>query len=110
MRPLRFLFLATLTAVIGTACARGVTMNPEVGEAYAVNVVNEMPHPMIISYDDGVTTRTLGTVGAERQDRFVVAGAQATTITIIARDEAGTHTVRRTITLSAGGAVQVRIN
>lgn len=110
MRRLRFLALALLTAATAIACARGVTLNPDGGQSYAVNVVNEMPHAMVISFDDGSTTRLLGTVSARRQERFIIAGAQRPTVTVIATDEADTHTVRRTVTLSPGTTVEVRIN
>lgn len=110
MPRLRLLALALLVASVGLACARGVTLNPDAGQSYAVNVVNEMPHPMVVSYDDGETVRLLGTVGAEREERFVIAGASRTTITLVATDEADTHTVRRTVSLVPGGTVEVRLN
>jgi hypothetical protein len=110
MRRYRLLFLALVVAVAGTACARGVTLNPDAGQTYAVNVVNQMPHAMIVSFDDGSGTRLLGTVGSNREERFVVAGAARETVTIVARDEGDTHTVRRTVTLISGGTVEVRLN
>lgn len=110
MRRLRFLALTLLMGTVGLACARGVTLNPEAGQSYAVNVSNEMPHAMILYVDDGTTPRLLGTVPANRQERFIVAGARQPTVTLIATDEADTHTVRRTVTLRAGETVNVRIN
>jgi len=64
----------------------------------------------VVSVDDGSAVRTLGTVAANRQDRFVIATGRAGTVTLIATDEADTHTVRRTVTLVAGETVTVRIN
>lgn len=110
MRRLRLLALILVTAATTAACARGVTLNPDAGQSYAVNVINEMPHAMIVSFDDGATTRLLGTVGAQRQERFVIAGAERPTVTLIATDEGDTHTVRRTVTLAPGTTVDVRIN
>lgn len=110
MRRLRLLALAVLVSVAGVACARGVALDTDPGQTYAVNVVNQMPHAMIVSFDDGSGTRLLGTVGASRSERFVVAGSSAATVTIIARDEADTHTVRRTVSLIPGGTVEVRLN
>lgn len=110
MRRLRLLALVLITAASAAACARGVTLNPEAGESYAVNVVNEMPHAMIVSYDDGQNTRLLGTVNANREERFIIAGAYRPTVTLIATDEGDTHTVRRTVTLLPGSTVDVRIN
>lgn len=110
MRRLRLLTLAALVSVAGLACARGVTLNPDAGQTFAVNVINEMSHAMVISYDDGQTTRPLGTVGANQRDRFVIATADGTTVTIVATDQGDTHTVRRTVALSPGQTVDVRIN
>lgn len=110
MRRFRLLVLALLVAVAGTACARGVTLNPETGSTYAINVVNQMSHSMIVSFDDGSSTRLLGTVGANREERFVIAGAARSTVTIVAHDEGDTHTVRRTVTLVPDGTVDVRLN
>lgn len=109
MRRLRLLILTLLVAAGGLACARGVSLNADPG-SYAVNVANEMSHAMIIYVDDGETTRLLGTVAGQRQERFVIAGAARATVTIIATDEPDTHTVRRTVTLSPGYPVDVRIN
>lgn len=111
MRRIRLTLLAVLAlAATSVACTRGVSYDPEPGETYAVNVVNQMPHPMIISFDDGTGSRLLGTVAGNRTERFVVAGAANPTVSIVASDEGETHTVRRTVTLVAGGTVDVRIN
>ncbi|MFP4623197.1 MAG: hypothetical protein ACLFRX_03350 [Gemmatimonadota bacterium] len=109
MRRLRLLAIALLVTAV-SACARGVTLNPDAGTTYAISVVNELTYPMIISFDDGEQTRLLGTVGANREERFVLAGASRQTVTVIATDEADTRTVRRTVTLSPGATVDVRIN
>ncbi len=112
MRRLRFLTLAALTALIvvaSGACARNVALNEDIGQTYAVNVINRMPHAMVISYDDGQTTRPLGTVAANRSERFVIAGASGSTITLVATDAGDTMTARRTVVLSAGSTVDVII-
>lgn len=110
MRRLRLSALAAILAFAGLACARGVALNPEPGQSYAVTVVNELAEPLIVSFDDGTTTRLLGTVGADRRERFVLGGAERETVTIVATDEAETRTIRRTVTLRAGSAVEVRLN
>ncbi|MEJ2503298.1 MAG: hypothetical protein P8177_08280 [Gemmatimonadota bacterium] len=110
MRLLRPVLLAALVLITAAACARGVSMNQDAGQTYAVSVRNDMPHPMIVSFDDGSGTRLLGTVAADRTERFVIAASAQQTITIIATDEGDTHTVRRTVTLEPGGTVDVRIN
>lgn len=111
MRRLRLTLLATLALVAGlAACTRGVDFDPDPGQTYAVNVVNTFPQAMIVSYDDGTGPRLLGTVAANRTERFVVAGTAAGTVSIIARDEGDTRTIRRTVSLVPGGTVEVRLN
>ena len=109
MRRSRTLVPAALLALAAAACA-GASMDTDMGPRYGVAVMNEMPHPMIVSLDDGTSTLMLGTVGAEREERFVLDSVAGTTVTIIARDEGDTHSVRRTVVLRAGETVEVRIN
>lgn len=108
MRRLRLLALSAVAALAAAACA-GTSMDSELGDRYGLTVANEMPHAMIVSLDDGSSTRLLGTVGPEREERFVLYGTAATTVTVVARDEGDTHTVRRTVTLRAGESVEVRL-
>lgn len=109
MKRLRLLALSALVAFAGAACA-GASLDDELGQRYGLTVRNEMPHAMIVSVDDGSGMRLLGTVGAQREERFVLYGSSNETVTIVARDEADTHTVRRTVTLRAGESVAVRLN
>lgn len=110
MRRLRLLSLALLVSFTGMACARAVTLNEDAGQTYAVTVINELSQAMVISYDDGQTTRPLGTVQANQRERFVIAGASGTTVTLVATNQADTRTVRRTVVLAPGQTVDVRIN
>ncbi len=106
LAPLAVLFLAATTACV----PRGVDFGPDAEQAAAVTVINEMAHPMIVWFDDGTGERLLGTVAAGSRDRFVIAGTTATTVSVIARDEAETQTVRRTVTLVPAESVEVRLN
>lgn len=111
MRRLSLLLpLAALSLAVVTACARGVEFDPDLQRTHAVNVINEMPHAMVVWFDDGTGERMLGTVAAQSRDRFVIAATTAGTISVVARDEGTTHTVRRTVTLVPGGSVDVRLN
>jgi hypothetical protein len=111
MRRLPLLLLtAALVTGASTACARGVDFGPDTQQTQAINVYNEMSHPMIVAFDDGTGERLLGTVAARSTDRFVIAGTSATTISVVAYDQGRTHTVRRTVTLVPGASVDVRIN
>ena len=107
--PLAFAVLALSVAVSLVGCARSVELNTDPGESYAITVVNPRAEPMIVSFDDGSGTRLLGTVGANRSERFVVAGSGSETVSIIARDEGESFTVRRTVVLRAGDTVEVRL-
>jgi hypothetical protein len=109
MKRLRLLAFAATVALAGLACA-GTSLDSELGQRYGLTVLNEMPHAMIVSVDAGSGTRLLGTVGAQREERFVLYDASAGTVTIVARDEGDSHTVRRTVTLRAGESVTVRLN
>jgi FtsP/CotA-like multicopper oxidase with cupredoxin domain len=112
MKRLRVFTLVALTALVAAAsgaCARNVTLNEDAGQTYAVNVINRMSHAMTIAYDDGQTTRPLGTVAANRSERFVIAAVSGSTITLVATDPADTQTVRRTVALSPGATVDVVI-
>jgi hypothetical protein len=110
MRRLPLLFPLAALLLVGTACARGVDFDPDVQQTHAVNVINDLPHPMVVWFDDGTGERLLGTVAARSRDRFILAGTAATTVSVVARDEARTHTVRRTVTLVPGGSVDVRLD
>ena len=109
MRRLPLAALAAALALVGAACAT-VPVEDDAGQPYTLQVVNEMPHPMILSVDDGETTRILGTVGADRQEYFVIHHAGGGTVTVIATDQEETHTVRRTVVLDPNDPVEVRIN
>lgn len=111
MRRIRPTLLALVALLVGlTACTRSVDFDPDPGSTYAVNVVNPSSQPMIVSFDDGSGPRLLGTVGANRTERFVVAASQGGTVSIIAHDEAETRTVRKTVVLEPGGTVEVRLD
>lgn len=109
MNRLRLLAISAMIAFASAACA-GSSLDSELGQRYGLTVQNEMPHAMIVSVDDGSGTRLLGTVGPEREERFVLYATSAETVTIVARDEGDTHTVRRTVRLRAGESVAVRLN
>lgn len=111
MARTRLLPLAALLVVATlSGCARSVALNTDPGETYAVNVTNPLSHAMIVSFDDGSGSRLLGTVGAGRTERFVIAGSASQTVSIVAHDERETHTVRRTVVLQPGATVDVRLN
>jgi hypothetical protein len=111
MRRLPLLLpVAALIIAVAAGCARGVDFDPDVQRTNAINVINELAHPMVVWFDDGTGERLLGTVAAGSRDRFILAGTMASTVSVVARDEGRTHTVRRTVTLVPGGSVDVRLD
>jgi hypothetical protein len=102
--------LVVLVLAAAAACARPVDFATDPGQVQAVNVINELGQPMIVAFDDGTGERLLGTVASRATERFVLAGVGTPTVSIIARDQEGARTVRRTVALVPGGVVDVRIN
>ena len=96
MHPIRSAVIAALAVLaIAAGCARGVAVQSEPGPAYSLEIVNTLPQPMIVSFDDGRGSRLLGTVPASGQATFLVTGPASTTITVTALDQAGTVTIER---------------
>lgn len=100
--------LCALLATVG-ACSRGVGVESEPGPAYAVEVANPMPQPMIISYDDGTGVRLLGTVPPNGSARFVITRPASRQISMTATDEGRTLTVTRHVVLQAGQVTEVSL-
>jgi hypothetical protein len=86
-----------------------VAVQSEPGPAYAIEVDNPMSHPMIVSYDDGTGAHLLGTVSAGTRGRFVITRPASQNLTILATDEARTHTVRRAVTVQQGVVTEVSL-
>lgn len=104
------LLLASLLALLTTACARGVAVQSEPGPAYAIQVNNPMSQPMIVSYDDGTGSHLLGTVSAGTQGRFVITRPASENLTITATDESRTLTVTRAVTVRQGVVTEVSLS
>lgn len=69
-----------------SACARAVNVGNTPGPTYAVEVRNAFDVDMIVSYDDGGGPRVLGTVNANRTERFIIATPARTNIQLSAVD------------------------
>ncbi|HEX7048663.1 MAG TPA: hypothetical protein VF188_00505 [Longimicrobiales bacterium] len=89
------------------ACARGVAVESEPGPAYTLEVTNPMPHPMIVSYDDGTGVRLLGTVSANGSGRFVITTPASRSISVLATDEQRVHSVTKSVVLLPGQITEV---
>ena len=78
-------------------------IQPGVASTYTVAINNPMPHAMIVTveYTGGGETE-LGTVPAGSEQAFTVAASAGETVTLVATDEAGTHSPSTTMTLPTG--------
>ena len=88
LRQLLLGFALVLSAT-SAACAsrRPVSIGTDV--TYPVEIVNQLSQQMTVFWSDGGEPRMLGTVGASRTERFIVAGSSSASITITARDASG---------------------
>jgi hypothetical protein len=78
-------------------------VEPGISSTYEVVVTNPMPHAMIVTveYTGGGETE-LGTVPAGGEQSFTVAASAGETITLVATDEAATHSPTTSMTLPEG--------
>jgi hypothetical protein len=105
LRPL----LPLLAAAALFAC-RSVAVASDPRPTYSVNVHNETSVDLIVSYNDGRGDAVLGTVPANRTERFIIAAPQGTTITVRGTNEARTRTAGPIeVRLVAGTPQQVRL-
>ncbi|HUF90284.1 MAG TPA: hypothetical protein VMR66_09920 [Gemmatimonadota bacterium] len=89
------------TATSGAeAVSGGVAPSSSTSEAM---ITNTMPHAMIVTieYPGGGATE-LGVVPASGEQTFTLAASAGETVTLVARDEADTHSRDATLTLSEG--------
>lgn len=91
------------------ACARAVEVNSEPSTVYAIEVYNPQSVDMVVSYDDGNGTRTLGTVRAGTRERFVIAAPPAPSIQVSARSSSGRSVGPIPVGLTLGQTTQVRL-
>jgi len=90
---------------------RSVAIESEPGPVYAIEVYNSHTLPMAVSYTDEGGSHELGTVAARSRQRFVIAGASGTTVTISGASESGSRTARaKTVTLRTGETVPVTLD
>ncbi len=110
MRNRRLQPVLVLLAIVGAAaCARAVEVNSEPSTVYAIEVYNPRSTDMIVSYDDGNGTRTLGTVRAGTRERFVIAAPPGPTIQLTGRSSSGATVGPMTVSLTLGQTTQVRL-
>ena len=93
------------TTAVGTAptTAPAVAGDPDVAAVtdYSLVVTNPMPHTMIVTIQHDGLSHELGAVPANGETTFAAPVAPGATVTLIARDEAETHSPTATLTLPA---------
>jgi len=104
-RAIRCIILLAALALPASCGRTGVESEP--GPAYALEVTNPRPYPMIISYDDGSGVRLLGIVQPNGATRFVITTPASREITVFATDEPQTRSVTRAVTLQPGEVTTV---
>jgi hypothetical protein len=101
-----------LAVLLLAGCARAVAIESDApGSAYTVFVTNSTSSTLDVSFNDGGDDRALGSVGAGRTERFIVASPRRTDITIAGATSSGTRLsgpVRVTLTAGAGARVTLR--
>ena len=98
-----------LSLLIAAGCARAIEVNSEPSTVYAIEVHNPQNVDMIVSYDDGDGTRTLGTVRADGRERFVIAAPPTPRITITGRSSGGRTAGPIVVDLRLGTTTAVRL-
>ena len=103
--------LLLVLATASTACAsmRKVSVGEESSQTYSIDVTNQRNSTMTVSWSDGSDTRTLGTVAAGRTERFIIAGAKSTSISVTGRNSSGASSGPYSVTLVAGAAQKVTL-
>jgi hypothetical protein len=79
------------TALALTGCARAMSVTADPRPVHRITVQNEFAEAMIVSYDDGRGDALLGMVPAGQTEHFVIA-SQAGSVTVSARNAAGSRT------------------
>jgi hypothetical protein len=82
---------AIIVAATLSGCARAMMVGSDAGPIYRLTVHNEAAEAMIVSYNDGRGDALLGTVPARSTDHFSVGRPATTSITVNARNVAGTR-------------------
>ena len=101
MKKLVMLMLVALTTA-GCASMRGVNVGSEPNNNFSLDVTNSRSAAVTFSYVDGEgAARQLGSVPAGRTERFVIV-ASSPTVSVTARNSAGTSVGTFTVSTTAG--------
>jgi hypothetical protein len=102
--------LVPLLAATALFACRPVAVTSDPRPTYSIDVHNETSVAMIVSYNDGRGDAVLGTVPANRTERFIIASPRTTVVTVRATNEARTRTAGPySVQLVAGTPQSVRL-
>lgn len=105
----QFTFAALFSlSLMGCASMRGVEVQSDTTESYAINVTNLRNAAVVVSYEGGGASRELGTVGAGRTERFVVISTTPA-ITLYTRSSSGAALNSYPVTLTRPDAASVAV-
>ena len=94
--------------LMGCASMRGVEVQSDNSQSYAINVINARNSPVSVSYEGGGASRELGTVPAGQTERFVVISS-STAITLFTRSSTGAALSSYPVTLTKPNAATITI-
>jgi hypothetical protein len=104
MRLNRSLLSAVLLlGILSSACAsmRGVSVGSEAA-TYAIEVLNSTGRSAEVYWSAGGSPKLLGSVGAGRRERFIIAGATSSSVSVTAKDTSGRTLGPYNVDLQAG--------
>ena len=98
-----FLGALLLLVTLSSACAsmRSVSVGSE-GATYSIEVLNSTGRSADVYWSTGGNPKLLGSVGAGRRERFVIAGATSSSVSVTARDTSGRTLGPYNVDLQAG--------
>lgn len=108
MKKQLFYVAALAMSMAGCASMRGVDIGSgDPVRTFAVEVTNRRAGAITVSYSTGASDGTLGTVAANRTERFVIPMEEPGNVTLSAVSSGGTSVGTRTINLQAGVTTRV---
>lgn len=97
--------------MVAAACSGRRPAQIGVDANYVIEVTNPSPHPMAVTLDMGANQLSaLGSVDGGQTKRFEIRDPSTNDILLLARDETGTHTLRKKVELKRGTVARVNLD
>lgn len=104
-----FVLLLAALSLLAPACSTRAVVETTASPGYTVEVVNPMPHPMDLWYQDSAGEHSLGQVAAGARARFTIVAPAEDDIHIVGRDTGRTHEIRKSVDLERNQVVEVTL-